>query len=91
VLAAVDAAGGVAIVTADHGNAEMMVDPETGSPHTAHTTNPVPCVLVAPDTLPALRQVILREGGVLGDISPTILALLGAPQPAAMKARSLLT
>jgi 2,3-bisphosphoglycerate-independent phosphoglycerate mutase len=91
VLAAVDAAGGVAIVTADHGNAEMMVDPETGSPHTAHTTNPVPCVLVAPDTHPALRQVILREGGVLGDISPTILALLGAPQPAAMKARSLLT
>ncbi|HXT38200.1 MAG TPA: 2,3-bisphosphoglycerate-independent phosphoglycerate mutase [Chloroflexota bacterium] len=90
VLAAVEAAGGVAIVTADHGNAEMMVDPETGSPHTAHTTNPVPCVLVAPDTLPALRQVALRDGGVLGDISPTILVLLGAPQPAAMKARSLL-
>ncbi|HVA89406.1 MAG TPA: 2,3-bisphosphoglycerate-independent phosphoglycerate mutase [Chloroflexota bacterium] len=90
VLAAVEAAGGVAIVTADHGNAEMMVDPETGSPHTAHTTNPVPCVLVAPDTLPLLRHATLREGGVLGDISPTVLALLGAPQPAVMKARSLL-
>ncbi|MGH2345115.1 MAG: 2,3-bisphosphoglycerate-independent phosphoglycerate mutase [Chloroflexota bacterium] len=91
VLATVDAAGGVALVTADHGNAELMIDPETGSPHTAHTTNPVPCVLVAPNTLQALRGVTLRDGGVLGDISPTILALLGAPQPAAMKARSLLT
>jgi 2,3-bisphosphoglycerate-independent phosphoglycerate mutase len=90
VLAAVEAVGGVAIVTADHGNAELMIDPETGQPHTAHTTNPVPCVLVAPDAIPSLRRATLREGGILGDISPTILALLEAPQPAAMKARSLL-
>jgi 2,3-bisphosphoglycerate-independent phosphoglycerate mutase len=90
VLAAVEAVGGVAIVTADHGNAELMIDPETGQPHTAHTTNPVPCVLVAPDAIPSLRRATLREGGILGDISPTILALLQAPQPAAMKARSLL-
>ncbi len=90
VLDAVAAAGGVAIVTADHGNAELMVDPVTGAPHTAHTTSPVPCVLVAPDEIPELRHARLREGGVLGDISPTILQLMGAPQPAAMKARSLL-
>ena len=53
VLDALATAGGVAIVTADHGNAELMIDPETGAPHTAHTSNPVPCVLVAPESLPA--------------------------------------
>jgi 2,3-bisphosphoglycerate-independent phosphoglycerate mutase len=90
VLAAIEAVGGVAVVTADHGNAELMIDPETGQPHTAHTTNPVPCVLVAPDAIPSLRQATLREDGILGDISPTVLALLQAPQPPAMKARSLL-
>lgn len=89
VLDAVAAVGGVAVVTADHGNAELMVDPVTGSPHTAHTTNPVPCVLIAPDDNAALRHAALREGGILGDISPTILDLLNVPQPAAMRARTL--
>jgi 2,3-bisphosphoglycerate-independent phosphoglycerate mutase len=90
VLDAVAAAGGVAIVTADHGNAEQMIDPLTGAPHTAHTTNPVPCVLVAPDARRDLRHAALRDDGILGDISPTILALLQLPQPAAMGARSLI-
>ena len=65
ILAAVERAGGVALVTADHGNAEQMLEPD-GSPHTAHTTNPVPLVI----TLAGAR---LREGGKLGDIAPTVL------------------
>ena len=89
ILDAVERVHGMAIVTADHGNAELMVDPQTGEPHTAHTINPVPCVLITPEDHP-LRHATLREGGILGDISPTILELLGAPQPAAMGARSLL-
>ncbi|HWE60640.1 MAG TPA: 2,3-bisphosphoglycerate-independent phosphoglycerate mutase, partial [Chloroflexota bacterium] len=67
VLDAVADVGGVAIVTADHGNAEQMIDPETGAPQTAHTTNPVPCVLIAPDTRPELRHGSLRDDGILGD------------------------
>jgi 2,3-bisphosphoglycerate-independent phosphoglycerate mutase len=90
VLDAVLAAGGVALVTADHGNAELMIDPETGAPHTAHTSNPVPFVLVAPDDLSALRHAALREGGILGDVCPTILEILGINKPAAMSARGLL-
>jgi 2,3-bisphosphoglycerate-independent phosphoglycerate mutase len=74
IVAAVEAAGGVALVTADHGNAEQMLEPD-GSPHTAHTTNPVPLVV----TLPRAR---LRDGGKLGDLAPTVLGLLGlAPTP----------
>lgn len=83
VVGAVHARGGVAIVTADHGNAEQMLDYATGSPHTAHTTNPVPCLVTGGDFR-------LREGGVLADIAPTILDLLDIGQPAAMTARSLL-
>jgi 2,3-bisphosphoglycerate-independent phosphoglycerate mutase len=64
------------IVTADHGNCEMMIDPETGGPHTAHTTNPVPLVIVDPD---GDRQ--LRGGGALRDVGPTILAMLGVERP----------
>lgn len=75
---------GVGLVVADHGNAETMLDPHTGAPHTAHTTNPVPCVLVG---RPGAR---LRAGGRLGDVAPTLLELLGLPQPAAMTGRSLL-
>jgi 2,3-bisphosphoglycerate-independent phosphoglycerate mutase len=90
VLDAVAGAGGVSLVTADHGNAEMMVDPTTGAPHTAHTTNPVPFVLVAPEALPELRHVTLRDSGVLGDVSPTILEILNIPQPLPMRAKSLL-
>jgi 2,3-bisphosphoglycerate-independent phosphoglycerate mutase len=67
------------LITADHGNAEMLIDPATGGPHTAHTTNPVPFILVSPDPSPHHR--ILRPGGSLRDISPTILTLLGLEQP----------
>ena len=86
VEAAVRAAGGALLVTADHGNLEMMRDPETGQPHTAHTVGPVPFVLVA-DGRP---QAHLRAGGALRDVAPTILDLLGLPVPAAMSGRSLI-
>jgi 2,3-bisphosphoglycerate-independent phosphoglycerate mutase len=69
--------GGAMLVTADHGNAEMMIDPASGGPHTAHTTNPVPFILVSEDG----KKVSLREGGSLRDISPTMLGLLGLHQP----------
>lgn len=86
-LEAVRAKGGAALVIADHGNAEQMLDTD-GSPHTAHTTNPVPCVLVC--DAPELAGVHLADGGVLGDIAPTVLELMGLPQPRAMTGRSLL-
>jgi 2,3-bisphosphoglycerate-independent phosphoglycerate mutase len=79
---AVTAKGGVAIVTADHGNAEYMIDGDTGGPFTAHTINQVPVILVAPDGSP-YQQVSLRTGGRLSDIAPTVLDLLNltpAPQ-----------
>jgi 2,3-bisphosphoglycerate-independent phosphoglycerate mutase len=84
VLAAVEAAGGVAIVTADHGNCEMMIDPQTGGPHTAHTTNPVPCLLVDPTF-----RGRLRAGGSLRDLAPTILGLLDLPKPPEMTGQDL--
>jgi 2,3-bisphosphoglycerate-independent phosphoglycerate mutase len=76
------AAGGVCIVTADHGNADHMLEPD-GSPNTAHSLNPVPLVV----TLPGVE---LLESGILADVAPTVLALLGIEQPAAMTGRSLL-
>jgi 2,3-bisphosphoglycerate-independent phosphoglycerate mutase len=82
VLEAVHSRGGACIVTADHGNAEHMIEPD-GSPNTAHTTNPVPLIV----TVPGLE---LRAGGVLADVAPTALALLGFEQPSAMTGRSLL-
>mgnify|MGYP001286515264 FL=1 len=69
---------GIALITADHGNAEEEIDPETGGPMTAHTTNPVPCILVAPDDHP-LRHVTLRDDGVLSAIAPTMLDMMGIP------------
>lgn len=85
---AIRAAGGRLLVTADHGNAELMRDPVTGGPHTSHTTNPVPVLLVnAPQG--ATLGATLADGR-LADIAPTLLALLGLPQPAAMTGRSLL-
>ena len=75
--------GGQWIVTADHGNADLMVDPETGAPHTYHTTFPVPLVLVGD------YRGVLSEGGSLRDISPTILGCLGVGQPAEMTGRDL--
>jgi 2,3-bisphosphoglycerate-independent phosphoglycerate mutase len=84
VLTALAERGGAALVVADHGNAEQMLT-EGGMPHTAHTTNPVPCVLVGGPT-----GAKLRDGGVLGDVAPTVLDLLDLPQPAAMTGRTLL-
>ena len=78
---------GAALVIADHGNAEQMLTP-SGTPYTAHTTNPVPCVLVSDD--PALADVRLRPGGALCDVAPTVLDLLGLPQPPEMTGASLL-
>jgi 2,3-bisphosphoglycerate-independent phosphoglycerate mutase len=84
-------AGGVAIITADHGNSELMIDPESGGPHTAHTTNPVPCILVAADGLGLARgQASLRSGGRLADIAPTILDLLGVAPAEQMTGQSLI-
>ena len=74
---AVLARGGAMLITADHGNAELMVDPVTGGPHTAHTTNPVPMIVVGADD----KKFGLRRDGSLRDISPTLLAILGAPSP----------
>jgi 2,3-bisphosphoglycerate-independent phosphoglycerate mutase len=68
--------GGAWIITADHGNAEMMIDPATGGPHTYHTTNPVPLILLHEN-----GRVRLRSGGALRDIAPTLLGILGVPQP----------
>ncbi|HMI51948.1 MAG TPA: 2,3-bisphosphoglycerate-independent phosphoglycerate mutase [Candidatus Saccharimonadales bacterium] len=71
--------GGAWIITADHGNAEMMIDPATGGPHTYHTTNPVPFILVSEN-----EHMRLRPGGSLRDIAPTMLGALGKKQPADM-------
>ena len=79
VLKAAESAGTRLIVTADHGNAEMMIDPETGGPHTAHTTNPVPFVVIDWE-----QEQRLRPGGALCDVGPTILSMLGIEQPAEM-------
>ena len=78
--------GGVLIVIADHGNAEMMFDEQTGQPHTAHTTNPVPCILFG-----YRGNLSLRSGGVLADVAPTMLNILGLQKPAVMDGNSLLS
>ena len=82
IAAAVVESGGALLATADHGNAEMMRDPVTGGPHTAHTTNPVPVILAGMD------GARLRDGR-LADLAPTLLALMDLPQPAEMTGRSL--
>jgi len=87
VLAAIDEVGGNLIVIADHGNCEMMIDPKTGGPHTAHTTNPVPCVLYGVGT----QGKVLRSGGRISDVAPTMLELMGLPKPKAMTGVSLLS
>jgi len=86
VVAAAQQAGARLIVTADHGNCEMMIDPVSGGPHTAHTTNPVPLVIVEDGA-----AYPLREGGALCDVGPTVLAMLGVEQPAEMTGRDLRT
>ena len=80
---AIDDVGGEMLITADHGNIEQMVDPDSGQKHTAHTTNKVPLVFHG-------RPAVVRGGGSLRDIAPTMLTLLGLPQPAEMTGRSLL-
>jgi 2,3-bisphosphoglycerate-independent phosphoglycerate mutase len=77
---AVRAKGGAMLITADHGNAEMMIDPVTGGPHTAHTTNPVPFIVMAEDA----KQYTLKPNGSLRDISPTMLGMLGITEPKEM-------
>lgn len=82
VVEAVKAKGGVTIIIADHGNADMVFD-ENGRPFTAHTTNPVPFILTD-------ENVVLREGGILADVAPTILDLMQLPQPAEMTGQSMI-
>ncbi|MCA9173801.1 MAG: 2,3-bisphosphoglycerate-independent phosphoglycerate mutase [Planctomycetales bacterium] len=86
VVDAVLARGGKLVITADHGNCEQMLDPESGRPHTAHTTYDVDLIVVDPDS----RGKTLRSGGRLADIAPTVLALMGLEKPAAMTGQSLL-
>jgi len=83
VKSAIDEVGGALLITADHGNIEQMIDPASGQQHTAHTTNKVPLVFHG-------RPARVRDGGSLRDLAPTMLALLGLPQPAEMSGRSLL-
>ncbi|MGM9552062.1 MAG: 2,3-bisphosphoglycerate-independent phosphoglycerate mutase [Clostridia bacterium] len=80
---AIMAKGGVACITADHGNADQMIDPDTKGPFTAHTTNPVPFIVVGQDCQ-------LKEGGRLADIAPTMLDILGLEKPAEMTGESLI-
>ncbi|MBO9309596.1 MAG: 2,3-bisphosphoglycerate-independent phosphoglycerate mutase [Chloroflexi bacterium] len=84
-LAAAEQVGATVIVTADHGNCELMIDPETGQPHTAHTMSRVPFILITPDgSSPPLRE------GALCNVAPTVLQLMGIPKPPEMDAESLL-
>ena len=85
VITAAAAAKATVFITADHGNCETMIDPETGQPHTAHTTNPIPFIAVADD----LTGRKLRAGGRLADVAPTVLDRMGIPQPPDMDGRSL--
>jgi len=84
VVTAIEAQGGVTIITADHGNADKIAETDTGLPVTAHTNNPVPFILISD------RSYRLRDGGVLADIAPTILDLLGLKPPAEMTGKSLI-
>jgi len=83
IVEAIRGAGGALLVTADHGNCELMRDPQTGGPHTAHTTNPVPVLLVG------AGDVALAQGS-LADVAPTLLDLMDLPQPSEMTGRSLI-
>jgi 2,3-bisphosphoglycerate-independent phosphoglycerate mutase len=82
VVEAVHGGGGACVVTADHGNADNMIEPD-GSPNTAHSLNPVPLIVT-------VEGLTLRDGGVLADVAPTVLALLGLEQPEGMTGTSLI-
>jgi 2,3-bisphosphoglycerate-independent phosphoglycerate mutase len=86
VVEATLAVGGGLLITADHGNAEQLIEYDTGKPLTAHTTYPVPVYLV----VPRLAQAHLRTDGILADVAPTILQVMGIPQPKDMQGRSLI-
>jgi 2,3-bisphosphoglycerate-independent phosphoglycerate mutase len=86
VIAAAQRSGVRLLITADHGNCEMMIDPATGGAHTAHTTNPVPLVMLDPDA-----SMPLRGGGALCDVGPTVLHMLGVEQPVEMTGKDLRT
>jgi 2,3-bisphosphoglycerate-independent phosphoglycerate mutase len=81
VMKSAEKVGARLLITADHGNCEMMIDPETGGPHTAHTTNPVPFIIVDPSKSGGRS---LRTGGALCDVGPTLLSMLGLDQPVEM-------
>ena len=95
IYAALKRAGGAMIVTADHGNAEQMIDPATGGPQTAHTTNPVPFIVASEHAVPTAgfkgdaRRFTLRPDGALQDIAPTMLGILGVAQPKEMTGHDL--
>jgi 2,3-bisphosphoglycerate-independent phosphoglycerate mutase len=82
VVATVHASGGACVITADHGNADNMLEPD-GSPNTAHSLNPVPLIVTVPD-------IRLGDGGALADVAPTVLRVLGVEQPGEMTGRSLI-
>jgi len=86
VVEATLAMGGGLLITADHGNAEQLIEYETGKPFTAHTTFPVPLYLVVPQ----MAQVQLRNDGILADVAPTILDVLSIPKPKDMTGRTLI-
>jgi 2,3-bisphosphoglycerate-independent phosphoglycerate mutase len=85
IVGSIERVKGAAIITSDNGNCEQLIDPATGGPHTAHTTNPVPFVLCDPEF-----KGTLREGGSIEDVAPTLLEMLGMAKPAEMTGRSLL-
>ncbi len=92
-LEAVKAGNGIALITADHGNAEKMIDPDTGGPWTAHTTNLVPFILYDPTSQLELshgKEIKLRDGGILADVAPTVLDIMGMPKPKDMTGESLI-
>jgi 2,3-bisphosphoglycerate-independent phosphoglycerate mutase len=86
IVAAVEARGGTVAITADHGNSEQLWDPESGQPHTAHTLNPVPFVLIGPDT----KGVKLRERGALADVAPTLMGLRNIEKHSSMDGHTLI-
>jgi len=90
VVSAVHESGGACVITADHGNADTMLEPD-GSPNTAHSLNPVPLIVTVPGVALRRPDVSDGSGGVLADVAPTVLEVLGIPQPAGMTSRSLIS
>jgi 2,3-bisphosphoglycerate-independent phosphoglycerate mutase len=84
VVNAMQSIGGEVLITADHGNAELMFDAENNQPHTQHTTNLVPLLYIG-------RNGVLKEGGALSDLAPTLLQMMGLAQPSEMTGKSLVT